>query len=53
MTYDDIIRLAGHRKPAPWVIKLVHDAVAEERVECARVCVEAIKAIENRVRVKE
>jgi lysine/ornithine N-monooxygenase len=37
VTTDDIIKLAGHRKPSPWVIKLVADAVAAEREACAKV----------------
>ena len=34
MTQNEIIELAGHRTVPPWVIKLVSDAVARERVAC-------------------
>ena len=38
MTQERVIELAGHREVPPWVMKLVMDAVAEEREACANVC---------------
>jgi len=38
MTHQEIKELAGHRAVSPWVMKLVGDAVAKEREECAKVC---------------
>ena len=38
MTKEEIIELAGHREVPAWVMKLVGDAVAKERAECAKVC---------------
>lgn len=40
MTQQEIEELAGHRKVSAWVIKLVADAVAIEREECAKLCEE-------------
>ena len=37
MTEQEIQELARHRKVPSWVIKLVADAVAVEREECAKV----------------
>lgn len=38
MTHQEIKELAGHRAVSPWVMKLVGDAVAKEREECAKEC---------------
>ena len=38
MTPKEITTLAGHRLLPPWVMKLVLEAVAVEREECAKVC---------------
>ena len=38
MTHQEIKELAGHRAVSPWVMKLVGDAVAKEREECAVIC---------------
>ena len=38
MTSKEIEELAGHRQVPAWVVKLVSDAVAVEREECAKVC---------------
>jgi hypothetical protein len=38
MTHQEIKELAGHRAVSPWVMKLVGDAVAKEREECAMLC---------------
>ena len=38
MTNEEIIELAGHREVPAWVMKLVGDAVAKEREECAKIC---------------
>ena len=38
MTSKEIEELAGHRPVSAWVVKLVGDAVAAEREECAKVC---------------
>jgi hypothetical protein len=35
MTSQEIEELAGHRQVPAWVVKLVADAVAIEREECA------------------
>ena len=35
MTHQEIKELAGHRAVSPWVMKLVGDAVAKEREQCA------------------
>ena len=40
MTYEEIEKLAGHRHVAAWVVKLVNDAVAIEREECAKLVYE-------------
>jgi hypothetical protein len=37
MTHQEIKELAGHRAVSPWVMKLVGDAVAKEREECANI----------------
>jgi hypothetical protein len=37
MNYKEIEELAGHRQVSAWVIKLVNDAIAIERKECAKV----------------
>jgi hypothetical protein len=37
MTNAEIIELAGHRQVPAWVMKLVGDAVAKEREECAKI----------------
>jgi hypothetical protein len=37
MNLQQIQDLAGHRDVPAWVIKLVQDAVSEEREACARV----------------
>jgi hypothetical protein len=37
MTLKEIEELAGHRQVSPWVVKLVGDAVAKEREECANI----------------
>jgi len=37
MTHQEIKELAGHRAVSPWVMKLVGDAVAKEREECAKI----------------
>jgi len=36
MKLQEIQELAGHREVSPWVVKLVGDAVAKEREECAK-----------------
>lgn len=38
MNQQEIIELAGHRHVSQWIIKLVSDAVAKEREECAKLC---------------
>ena len=38
MTHQEIKELTGHRAVSPWVMKLVGDAVAKEREECAILC---------------
>jgi hypothetical protein len=38
MTSQEIEELAGHRPVPAWVVKLVADAVAEERKACASLC---------------
>ena len=38
MTSKEIEELAGHRPVSAWVFKLVADAIAIEREECAKVC---------------
>lgn len=38
MNLNDIEKLAGHRHLPAWVLKLVADAVEEEREACAKVC---------------
>jgi hypothetical protein len=38
MTNQEIEELAGHRPVPAWVVKLVADAVAEEREACAKLC---------------
>ena len=38
MTSKEIEELAGHRPVSAWVIKLVNDAIAIERENCAKVC---------------
>ena len=38
MTNAEIIEMAGHRQVPAWVMKLVGDAVAKERAECAKIC---------------
>lgn len=38
MTLQEIQDLAGHRDVPPWVVKLVGDAVANEREACAMLC---------------
>ena len=32
MTLDEIQELAGHREVAPWIVKLVQDAVEAEKL---------------------
>lgn len=36
MTHQEIKELAGHRAVSPWIMKLVADAVAKEREQCAQ-----------------
>lgn len=36
MTHQEIKELAGHRAVSPWIMKLVSDAVAIEREQCAK-----------------
>lgn len=36
MTHQEIKELAGHRAVSPWIMKLVSDAVAMEREQCAK-----------------
>jgi len=40
MTNAEIIDLAGHREVPAWVMKLVGDAIAKEREECAKIAEE-------------
>jgi hypothetical protein len=42
MTNEEIINLAGHREVPAWVMKLIGDAVAKERAECAKIAEEKI-----------
>jgi len=43
MTLQEIQDLAGHRDVPPWVVKLVGDAVDEEREACAKICDDELK----------
>ena len=57
MTKEEIIELAGHRQVPAWVMKLVGDAIAKERQECAKIAEEpwqgSPKAIAEQIRARE
>lgn len=48
MTQDDITRLAGHRLVSPWVMKLVFDAVKEERQRIVNLLMIQHEAVQER-----
>jgi hypothetical protein len=49
MNLKDIERLAGHRNVSAWVLKLVLDAVSEEREACAFTCEQFQRAMNEDV----